>query len=177
MLLHICCAPCAAYPYKELLEEGHEFFGFWYNPNIHPYLEYQKRLDSAKLFAERKNLQVIYKDEYDLEGFLRRIAYREGDRCQFCYAMRLTETVKVAKHGRFDCFTTTLLQSPHQRQEEIRKIGEQLAKDYRVPFLYRDWRGGWEEGLRASKELGLYRQQYCGCIYSERDRYLGPKNR
>lgn len=171
ILLHICCAPCAAYPFKLLTQAGANLFGFWYNPNIHPYLEYKKRLDSVKLFSEKKGLRMIYKNDYDLEGFLRRVVYREADRCQFCYAMRLTEAAKVAKKGKFDYFTTTLLQSNHQEFEALGHIGKQLASEYEVPFLFEDWRNGWKEGLQVSKELGLYRQQYCGCIYSEKDRY------
>jgi len=114
---------------------------------------------------------MIYKDDYDLEGFLRRIVYREADRCKFCYALRLTEAAKVAKRGNFDYFTTTLLQSNHQEFEALGSIGQQLASEYGVSFLFEDWREGWKEGLRVSKELGLYRQQYCGCVYSEKERY------
>lgn len=114
---------------------------------------------------------MIYKDDYDLEGFLRGIVFREAERCKFCYALRLTETAKVAKRGNFDYFTTTLLQSNHQEFEALGSIGKQLASEYGVPFLFEDWREGWKEGLKVSKELGLYRQGYCGCVYSEKERY------
>ncbi len=175
VLVHICCAPCFLYPYEVLLKENYKVHGLFYNPNIHPYTEYQKRLQSLKEFGERENIKIIWRDDYNLEDFLRGVIFREERRCLFCYHMRLKETAILARHGKFSFFTSTLLYSKYQDHESICRIGESLAKKYEVEFLYRDFREGWKEGIEKSKALGLYRQKYCGCIYSERDRYLGAK--
>jgi predicted adenine nucleotide alpha hydrolase (AANH) superfamily ATPase len=172
LLLHACCGPCATYPYKSLIDKGLEVTGFFYNPNIHPYTEYQKRLEAFKVFGEKVGLSVIIKDSYDLEEYLRNVAFRESERCHLCYWMRLSEAAKVAKHGRFDAFTTTLLVSPFQKHNLIRQIGDELAKAHGIDFYYQDFRDGFKEGVELSKEMGLYRQVYCGCIYSERDRFM-----
>jgi predicted adenine nucleotide alpha hydrolase (AANH) superfamily ATPase len=108
---------------------------------------------------------------YPLEGFLRQIIFREEDRCRYCYRLRLVKTALIAKKGRFDAFTTTLLYSRFQKHDLIRSIGEEVAGEYDIPFFYRDFREGWLEGIQISKALGLYRQPYCGCIYSEKERY------
>jgi len=175
LLLHMCCGPCAVYPHQVLSKE-HDITGLFYNPNIHPYTEYKKRMDTAKEFADKSGYKLIEIDEYNLEEFLRNAAFREGQRCMMCYADRLFRTASVAKKGNFDAFTTTLLVSPFQKHDLIKKIGEEAGAKYGVEFLYKDFREGFREGVEKSKQLGLYRQQYCGCIYSERDRYL-PKRK
>jgi predicted adenine nucleotide alpha hydrolase (AANH) superfamily ATPase len=177
ILLHICCGPCTIYPLRKLREEGHEVRGYFYNPNIHPYLEYKKRLDTLDIYAGREGLRVIREEGYPLEGFMRQIVFREEDRCRHCYRLRLVKTAKTAKAGHCDAFTTTLLYSRYQKHDLIRSIGEDVARECDIPFLYRDFREGWSEGVKISKALGLYRQPYCGCIYSEKDRYcISPGN-
>ncbi len=171
ILLHICCAPCATYPVGELKKEGHEVQGFWYNPNIHPYQEYCRRRDSLKDYAARANLTVIYQDEYGLEEFIRRVGGSVGDRCPVCYHIRLQRTAKTAGQEEFDAFTTTLLASSHQRHNLIRKSAEQARRENKMEFYYEDFRPGNKEGRRLAKEMKLYRQQYCGCIYSEYERF------
>jgi len=171
VLIHICCANCLIYPLKVLREEGMEVWGFFYNPNIHPYQEYVRRRDTVREYAEKVGLRVIWRDRYDLEEFLRRVAFREGRRCEICYHMRLEAAAQVARHGKFDAFTTTLLYSKLQKHRLVREVGEALGKEYGVKFLGRDFREGWKEGIETSKSLGLYRQQYCGCIYSEKERF------
>lgn len=171
-LLHICCAQCAVYPQQALRNAGHEVQGFFYNPNIHPYQEYQRRLDSVKMLPEKIGLKLLLDDSYDLEAFLRLVVFREDVRCRHCYFMRLEKTAQFAKRGKFDAFTTTLLVSPHQKHEVIRETGESLAEAYGLMFHYEDFRPGWPEGRALAKEYGFYRQQYCGCVYSEKDRYL-----
>jgi predicted adenine nucleotide alpha hydrolase (AANH) superfamily ATPase len=175
VLIHICCANCLIYPLKVLQEEGWEVMGFFYNPNIHPYQEYQRRLEAVQAYEQQAAIQVIYRDEYNLEEFLRGVAFREEERCRFCHHLRLEATAQVAKHGKFAAFTSTLLHSRHQDHELIKATGEAVGKEQGVQFLYRDFRDGWKEGIEESKALGLYRQQYCGCIYSEKERYLGKK--
>jgi len=174
-LIHCCCANCLIYPLKVLRDEGWDAMGFFYNPNIHPYQEYQRRLDAVRAYEGQAAIQVIYREEYNLEDFLRGVAFREEERCRFCYHLRLEATAHAAKRGKFDAFTSTLLYSKHQNHELIKAIGEAVGKEQGVQFLYRDFRNGWKEGIEESKALGLYRQNYCGCIYSEKERYLGKE--
>jgi predicted adenine nucleotide alpha hydrolase (AANH) superfamily ATPase len=171
LLLHICCAPCAIYPVGLIRSEGIYLMGFFYRSNIHPYQECLKRENTLKSYAESIDLKVIYQPEYDLVGYLQNVAFRESNRCRYCYHDRLKTTALMAKHGKFDAFGTTLLYSKYQKHEIIMEIGEAIAKETGISFFYRDFRKGWQEGIETSKRLGLYRQQYCGCIYSEKERY------
>ncbi len=170
LLLHICCAPCTIYPLQILRSERHDLYGLFYNPNIHPYQEYTKRLDTLRTYAAQVGLSVTY-EEYDMEDFLRNVAFREKDRCRHCYYGRLQHAAHRAKDERLEGFTTTLLYSKFQDHAMIKKIGESLAIEHQIKFYYRDFRVGWMDGIRVSKEMGLYRQPYCGCIYSEKERF------
>ena len=172
VLLHICCANCAIYPIHNMREEGLEVMGFFYRHNIHPYTECLKRQEALQTYAEQINLKVIYQEGYDLEGFIQNVAFRESERCNYCYHDRLRSTALLAKRGKFDYFSSTLLYSKHQQHELIRSMGESVGKSVGVPFLYRDYREGWKEGIECSKQMGLYRQQYCGCVYSEKERFF-----
>ncbi|NNK84862.1 MAG: hypothetical protein HKO91_04845, partial [Desulfobacterales bacterium] len=109
---------------------------------------------------------------YDLNGFIRNVVFRESNRCSYCYHERLRASALVAKHGKFDYFSTTLLYSKFQKHDTIRSIGESVSSSVGVPFYYHDFRVGWKNGIEESKRIGLYRQQYCGCIYSEKERYF-----
>jgi len=171
-LLHVCCANCAIYPIKTMREDGLEVMGFFYRHNIHPYTECLKRQEALEAYAEQINLKVIYQEGYDLEGFIRNVAFRESERCNYCYHDRLRSTALLAKRGKFDYFSSTLLYSKHQKHELIRSMGESIGKSVGVPFLYHDYREGWKEGIECSKQMGLYRQHYCGCIYSEKERFF-----
>jgi hypothetical protein len=171
VLLHVCCANCAIYPIKTIREDGLEVMGFFYRHNIHPYTECLRRQKALEAYAEQINLKVIYQEGYDLEGFIRNVAFRESERCNYCYHDRLRSTALLAKRGKFDYFSSTLLYSKHQKHELIRSMGESIGKSVGVPFLYHDYRKGWKEGIECSKQMGLYRQHYCGCIYSEKERY------
>lgn len=174
ILLHACCGPCALYPLRTLRTAGHDVTGFFYNPNIHPYQEYARRRDALLQMAEQEAMPLIMRDDYDLEDFLANVAQQPELRCGYCYASRLRATAKAAVAGGFDAFSASLLYSRYQKHEQIRELGEQIGREYSLAFHYQDFRPGWQEGIRISKELGLYRQQYCGCIYSEKERYL-PK--
>ena len=171
ILLHTCCGPCALYPLRTLRSAGHDVTGFFHNPNIHPYQEYVLRRDAAIKMAELEAMPLIMHDDYDLEGFLSNVAAAPDQRCTYCYASRLRATARVAAEGGFDAFSAALLYSRFQRHDEIRELGEQAGREFGIAFHYEDFRPGWQEGIKLSKELGLYRQQYCGCIYSEKDRY------
>ena len=171
VLLHICCANCAIYPIKTIREKGLDVMGFFYRHNIHPYTECLKRQEALQSYAEQIDLKVIYQEGYDLEGFIQNVVFRESERCNYCYHDRLRSTALLAKRGKFDYFSTTLLYSKHQNHELIRSMGESIGKSTGVEFLYQDLREGWKEGIECSKHMGLYRQQYCGCIYSEKERF------
>ena len=171
VLLHVCCANCAIYPIKSMREEGLEVMAFFYRHNIHPYSECLRRQEALEAYAEQIDLKVIYQQGYDLEGFIRNVAFRESERCNYCYHDRLRSTALLAKRGKFDYFSSTLLYSKHQKHELIRSIGESTGTSAGVPFLYHDYREGWKEGIECSKQMGLYRQHYCGCVYSEKERF------
>jgi len=172
ILLHICCGPCSLFPLRSLRKAGHSVTGFFYNHNIHPYREYARRLEAVQEMARLEELPLLMRDEYALEDFLAKVAHAPETRCSYCYASRLGATAAAAaKHG-FEAFSASLLYSRYQRHEEIRELGQQAGKEYGVDFYYEDFRPGWQEGIKLSKERGLYRQQYFGCIYSEKERYL-----
>lgn len=171
VLLHTCCGPCALYPLASLRAEGMDITGFFYNHNIHPYQEYARRRDAAKQMADLEGMTLIVQDEYRLEEFLANVAAEPDKRCGYCYASRLDAVAVTAKDNGFDAFTSSLFYSRYQNHDLMRQKAEESAARYGIQFVYRDFRSGWQEGIRCSKELGLYRQQYCGCIYSEKERY------
>ena len=177
ILLHTCCAPCSIYPVDVLKERNFSVMGFFYPHNIHPYTEMERRKDTLRHYAEKIGLRVIYPESYNLEEFLRNVAFRENSRCLFCYHDRLKATALLARQGKFDCFSSTLLYSKFQKHEQIKCIGEEVERDVGVNFYYEDFRQGWKEGIARSKALGMYRQQYCGCIYSEKERFAGKCTR
>jgi predicted adenine nucleotide alpha hydrolase (AANH) superfamily ATPase len=172
VLLHVCCANCAIYPIKTMRKEGLDVMGFFYRHNIHPYTECLRRQEALQSYSEQIDLKVIYQKGYDLEGFIRNVAFREAERCNYCYHDRLQSTALLAKRGKFDYFSTTLLYSKHQQHDLIRTMGEAIGKSTGIPFLYQDYREGWKEGIECSKQMGLYRQHYCGCVYSEKERFF-----
>lgn len=176
VLLHICCANCAIYPVQVLKEANHSITGYFFNHNIHPYQEYRRRLQAVEEYSAACNLEVIYKDEYQLEEFLSQVATEPAGRCTYCYQSRLKQVAEYAANTGYDAFTTSLLYSRYQNHELIRKMGEELEQHYGIAFLYEDYRSGWQEGIKESKAMGLYRQQYCGCIYSEKERYHPRSN-
>ncbi|GBE00395.1 hypothetical protein BMS3Abin07_02446 [bacterium BMS3Abin07] len=175
LLMHICCANCCLYPLQALKEKGISTSGLWFNPNIHPYSEYRERLKALKYLQEEWRLDIDYSDNYGLREFIRAVVNREDNRCGYCYSTRLEKTAKKAKEYGFDAFTTSLLVSPYQKIDIIRKTGERLAEKYNMEFFFEDFRTGYSKGVEISKALGLYRQKYCGCIYSEEERYLNKK--
>ncbi|MBL3583111.1 epoxyqueuosine reductase QueH [Oleidesulfovibrio alaskensis] len=172
VLVHACCGPCSITTMQTLLREGHEVTGLFFNPNIHPLREYLARRQGMVDVAHRLGVKVIYFDrEYDPQAWMREIAFREANRCFHCYRIRLERAVSVARRGGFDMVTSTLLYSRKQQHERIAALGSDLCGDGRLRFLYRDFREGWQQGIETSKAWGIYRQQYCGCLYSETERY------
>jgi len=175
ILLHICCGPCSIYPVSALRNEDFAVHGFFYNPHIQPYQEFERRLSTLRDFAQIENLPLIIRDDYDPETFFRQVAFRETGRCLYCYSLRLEAAARLAKKSGFDAFTTTLLYSRHQKHELIVSIAQEASRKHGIDFLYRDFRSGWREGQQRAKMLDMYRQQYCGCIYSEMERFKRPR--
>jgi hypothetical protein len=171
ILLHVCCGPCAIYPLTAIRAQGHEARGYFFNPNIHPFKEFQRRIEALETMSQQLAFQVDYQREYGLRGFLRQVAFHEEERCGLCYAMRLRPTVEQAVTVGADAFSTTLLYSRYQNHALLRSQGEMLAAEFGISFYYQDFREGWQQGIDRSIAMGLYRQPYCGCIYSEEERY------
>ncbi|MFA5509859.1 MAG: epoxyqueuosine reductase QueH [Candidatus Cloacimonadaceae bacterium] len=171
LLLHTCCAPCLIAPYFQLQEEGIQVTAFWYNVNIHPYTEYKARKNALEEFSRQEGFPLIINDEYGLEEFVKEVIDDIDQRCAHCYEVRLEAAAKLAKEEGFDAFSSTLLYSRYQKHELIIETAERMAARYDIPFFYRDWRGLWQKGIELSKEAGMYRQKYCGCIFSEAERY------
>lgn len=173
LLLHTCCAPCLVAPYYKLKETGMQITGFWFNLNIHPYTEYKLRLESLQEFAETEKLDLIVHDRYGIDEFVLGIDGKIKERCGFCYRHRLEAVAKHAAEDGFDSFSSTLFYSRYQNHELMLSIAREMSVKYKIDFYYDDFRKLWYQGIELSKAAGMYRQKYCGCIFSERDRYLG----
>lgn len=171
VLLHTCCAPCSLSCIEPLQEEKAELELFWFNPNIHPYTEYKARRDCLLNYAQEIGLTVRVKENYGICEFVKAVANNIENRCKYCYYIRMYETAKFAKENGYDAFTTTLLCSLYQDHEGIKAMGERLEEEFGVKFLYRDFRPNFREGNARAKEKEFYMQKYCGCIFSEMDRY------
>jgi len=171
LLLHTCCAPCLIYPLERLRENGAEVTGVFYNPNIHPFSEYYNRKKAVENFSKYNNMEVIY-PEYSPSEFFQAVNLREANpgRCFLCWSSRLRKTASLAKEKGFDSFSTTLLVSPYQDQEELKKIGNDIAQEANIDFYYEDFRPGFRKAHDLAKKQGIYCQKYCGCIYSEVER-------
>lgn len=172
LLLHTCCAPCSVYCIDSLRKENIEPTVYWYNPNIHPYMEYKARRDCLKEYTKSIGINAIFEEDYGLDEFCKNVSNSLNTRCvEYCYPVRLRKTFEYAKQNGFDSVSTTLLYSIYQKHDFIKAYCEKLAKEYGIEFLYRDFRYGFWVGHDKARELGLYMQKYCGCIFSEDDRY------
>jgi len=171
LLIHSCCAHCAAYTVNYWREQGYEASALWYNPNIHPYTEHQHRLEAMQSLAKELRLSLIAASGYDIVDYFRGVVGHEPERCQHCFKLRLSKTAETAKKMGFGAFTTTLLISPQQKHELIKEIGNEVSGEKGVDFLYADLRKRYSDSRHMTKPLNLYRQQYCGCVYSEWERY------
>ena len=172
LLLHTCCAPCSVYCIDSLRKENIEPTVYWYNPNIHPYMEYKARRDCLKEYTKSIEINAIFEEDYGLDEFCKNVSNALNTRCvNYCYPVRLRKTFEYAKQNGFDSVSTTLLYSIYQKHDFIKAYCEKLAKEYGIEFLYRDFRDGFWVGHDKARELGLYMQKYCGCIFSEEMRY------
>ena len=171
-LLHICCAPCANQCVEVLKKENIEVTGFWYNPNIHPFTEYRARRNCVREYAQSIGMKLIEQNDYALRPFVRAVAADIGNRCVKCYEMRLFAAAAAAKEGGFDSFTSSLFISPYQNHELMKEVAQRAAEEYGVEFLYRDFREVFKAGQAYAREHEFYMQKYCGCVFSEEERYL-----
>ncbi len=174
LLLHACCAPCSSYC-VEYLTKFFDITLYFYNPNIESEEEFEKRYGEFIKIQERFNVNVV-KETYDANEFYDAIKGYEdckegGDRCTICYRLRLKKSLDYAKSNNFDYFCSTLSISPYKNAEKLNMIGEEISKDSKVKYLVNDFKkkGGYLRSTILSKEMGLYRQDYCGCVYSIRD--------
>lgn len=171
LLLHTCCAPCLIYPYSFLRDQGKEVTAFFYNPNVHPFLEFRKRRETLEAYTENQSIRLISEKQYGLTDFLRKVVFQEKNRCEICYLTRLEKTILFAKKLGFESFSTTLLYSKYQQHDLIASLCNRLSIQHNISFCYNDFRAGWQEGVDKAVEQNIYRQSYCGCIYSEHERY------
>lgn len=182
LLLHSCCAPCSSYV-LEYLSKYFKISIFFYNPNIYPLEEYSRRVTEQKgliTALKVKNQINFIEGRYDTESFYNLSKGLEeeregGERCFKCYELRLKEAAIIAKEQRFDYFTTTLSISPHKNSQILNQIGKKLSEEYDVKYLYSDFKKkeGYKRSIELSSQYNLYRQDYCGCVFSKRDRING----
>jgi predicted adenine nucleotide alpha hydrolase (AANH) superfamily ATPase len=169
LLLHICCAPCSTATIESWRRDGVDITGTFFNPNIHPYVEHQRRYDTLLAYADGIKLPLFGEPQYHIKAWLSQVHDNEdkGPRCRICIGQRMRYTASLAADGGFDAFSTTLLVSPWQEHELIREAGEAAGAEHDTEFAYRDLRPEYRRSIELSKEAGLYRQRYCGCIFSE----------
>ena len=175
LLLHICCAPCANRPIAHLQETGHSVTGYWYNPNIHPFTEYRARRNTLVDYAGSIGLRLEMEDEYGLREFVRNVTPDFDRRCLYCYRVRMEGAARFAAQHGFDTFSSTLFVSPYQDHDLLRQAAEAAGEKYGVSFRYWDFSVRFREGQAKARELGLYMQKYCGCVFSEEERYRKKK--
>ena len=181
LLLHACCAPCSSYV-LEYLSQYFDITLFFYNPNISPEKEFLYRLSELERFVGEVEYKIpIISPEYNANEFFSRVKGMEslsegGERCKVCYELRLRRTAEAAAKG-YDYFTTTLSISPYKNAKWLNEIGEKLSGEYGVKYLFSDFKkdNGYKRSIELSREYGLYRQDYCGCVYSEAEKLLREK--
>jgi predicted adenine nucleotide alpha hydrolase (AANH) superfamily ATPase len=171
ILVHACCAHCTAYTVQHFRDQGYEVSALWYNPNIQPFMEHQNRLEAMNKLSQNMGFPMIVIEGYDFIEHLRAMYGREDNRCGLCFNMRLQKTAATAIEKGIYAFSSSLLISPHQDHELIKKIGQEIALNTGAAFIYADLRKRYSDSRRLTKPMELYRQQYCGCIYSEYERY------
>ena len=176
LMLHICCGPCAIYPVEALRDEGWEIKGLFYNPNIHPFLEFERRVEALREISQVMGFEVRFHPQgYGLEEWLKNVWLRAKEppqRCHLCYEIRLRETARIAREQRLKYFSTTLLYSIYQHHDYIKDLGKEIGRAFGLEFYYLDFRKGWKRGKDEARQIGIYTQPYCGCILSEKERYI-----
>jgi len=175
LLLHICCAPDATIPWPELIAEGYDTVGFFYGSNIHPKEEYEKRIEALNILQKSVKAEVIIA-EYDTQPWFEKAEEfasepEGGKRCEVCFRLQLESAAQYAAENGYNAFSTTLTISPHKNVALINSIGLELGEKYGIEWIEKVWRkqNGFKRSVEESKRLGLYRQNYCGCIFSRRN--------
>ncbi len=188
VLLHVCCAPCLSGARIGFEKDDLDVTGYWFNPNIHPWREYDKRMDELRRYQDMDPIEILFENQYPLftflDNMLKAIPDRESQdqdgfmnhtekdiRCAYCYRVRMLSTAKAAKRLGFDGFSTTLLLSKYQNHNPLKEVCEKVSIEVGIPFFYKDLRKYWGDSLNRSRKHSLYRQNYCGCIFSEQERY------
>jgi predicted adenine nucleotide alpha hydrolase (AANH) superfamily ATPase len=171
LLLHVCCGPCASGAFPFWLGKTDRVTAFFFNPNIHPFLEYRRRLSGARDVADYADIDLVVDDSYDPEEWFASVSKGPGSRCERCISLRLDRAAQEAAALGCEAFSTTLSISPWQDHESIRAEGEKAARQHGPRFLYEDLRPLYGDSRRLSLERGIYRQKYCGCLVSECERY------
>jgi len=168
VLTHVCCGPCFTAVHELLDGSGHDPTVFYFNPNIHPPAEYRRRLAYVERFCRQKSVPLLV-GEYELPRYFRAVHGAEDKplRCTECYRLRLGRTAEMAAAGDYDAFTTSLLLSPYQFHESLKEAAESAAREQGVVFLYQDWRRAYRRSIELSRAHEMYRQRYCGCVFSE----------
>lgn len=176
LLIHICCGPCSIIPLADFKLEDISVSGVYFNPNIHPFSEYERRLGAARQYCEENGVGLI-EGPYLVADYFRALAGQldKPERCRRCFRLRLGRTAEMAKERGFDAFSTTLLVSPYQQHEDLRAAGAAVSGEQGIEFIYRDFRAGYHDSVVESRRLGMYRQSYCGCLFSEHERILEKK--
>lgn len=175
LLLHVCCAHCAAYPVNHWRSQGHEVAALWYNPNIHPFQEYVQRLGAVRSLAESQQFPLIVSETYDSVRYFQAVRKGKPPRCRHCFSLRLARTARIAGENRFDAFTTTLLISHQQKHGLVKEAGLLAGESAGVRFVYQDLRKRYSDSRHITKPMAIYRQEYCGCCFSEMERYTGEE--
>ena len=175
LLLHCCCGPCSVAVFDHLREQQQDFIAFFYNPNIHPYQEYRARRDAWRDLCQTQGVDMLCRDADSLEEWLAAVAANPAQRCAYCYRLRLAVAAQTAKENGCDAFSSTLLISPYQDRERILTIGQEEAARFGLDFIAYDFRPLFRSGQQKAREMGLYMQKYCGCIYSEKERFYKKK--
>jgi hypothetical protein len=171
LLLHVCCGPCSTATITAWREDGAQVTGAFYNPNIHPFSEHERRREVLSGYAAEIELPLLGEPHYEVRAWLAMVRDHEekGQRCRLCIGQRMDYTAKLAADNGFRVFSTTLLISPYQDHDIIREAGDRAATATGTEFLYRDLRSSYRESIAMSRAAGLYRQNYCGCIFSEEE--------
>jgi len=176
ILVHSCCAPCSSSVLERMIQDGYSPVCFFYNPNIHPHDEYKRRLEELISFAKVKNYNVVIQEDCEniwLES-IKGYEFNEegGKRCALCFELRLEKTALYAVKNNYEIFTITLTVSPHKNADVINEIGSKIGAKYNIDFLEADFKknNGFKRSIEISKEYGLYRQKYCGCKFSFRNK-------
>lgn len=176
ILLHTCCGPCATYVTRNLRGEGHDVSAYYFNPNIHPYAEYARRFAAARDWAEHVGVELRTEEKWSVAEWMAGVGSNLTSRCHACYHLRLSRTALLAKAESYDAFSTTLLISPYQQHEQLVSAANEVAQSTGVSFFYTDFRPHFRETFALARVLGLYRQNYCGCLLSDYERSLWSKH-